>query len=628
MNQYEKEFIIELVSNGGFQQTEALDEQLALHPDCLSNPLVDDTELYAIHFAAMNGNLTGVKYILSKDPDCLEVTDSENGTPLFWAVRKGRTRVVQYLLEMGASCYNISRSASAITALQIANYEHHDDCVELIENHLLKARQKDMNDGADLLSSMSDFIRQGNNTAVRYLLEQPEGLGKIRLEDRLDYLKLADEHLETETLLLFFNPRHRFDECRSRRGHTLVEWLVSNGLIQSLRLFVTVNADESSMINSPSGALNLLRLAKRHEQAVMLNHLIYCSFLSVYGKRSSSPAASSSQDCPSWPLARYLPYYLMTLEQWLDLAAMDSRLIPWLFNNSEVIQNIEKIHPNLTTQYFYLSRNKNRRHSFFGEFTPDLSSINIFKPESDLGEGFYGLVRRFMDESGREKAVKTYYDEYGEATSRREQEFMQLAYPDEKIQLFSTKSEHNQYRLVMPLFSGNLYSTAMETVTCVHAFANIVWKTAIAIKDIHQKGMIHGDLKNNNIIVSQNDDDYQVFLIDFGHSGTTDKPEGSNFPLDAPRMYPPELLGNKHPAIATPAIDVYMFGHMVELCNINPDIQESLPAIYPSITTFIQTSKAIEPGLRPSIASFCEALELEIQNAKTAPEPASSSLTH
>jgi len=85
----------------------------------------------------------------------------------------------------------------------------------------------------------------------------------------------------------------------------------------------------------------------------------------------------------------------------------------------------------------------------------------------------------------------------------------------------------------------------------------IAFSAALSLSIIHDFGIIHGDFKPSNILVS---DEGQVFVIDYGNSNHVDSVEVSNsqFIYSTPSIIAPELLkGSKKPTLTC---DVFSLG--------------------------------------------------------------------
>ena len=66
---------------------------------------------------------------------------------------------------------------------------------------------------------------------------------------------------------------------------------------------------------------------------------------------------------------------------------------------------------------------------------------------------------------------------------------------------------------------GELFEKIVE----MHKFsekqgANLMWKILSAVKHLHEHGICHRDLKPENFLFSDNSEDAEIKLIDFGLS--------------------------------------------------------------------------------------------------------------
>ncbi|KAE9042903.1 hypothetical protein PR003_g6344 [Phytophthora rubi] len=133
-----------------------------------------------------------------------------------------------------------------------------------------------------------------------------------------------------------------------------------------------------------------------------------------------------------------------------------------------------------------------------------------------------------------------------------------------------------------------------------HKSRSNVWKclceAARGLQHLHERGIIHGDLKGNNILVGS---DFQVKLTDFGLSAFAKKLKwtGSTKTVGAIRWKSPERLGryDRGPSFAS---DIYSFG----MCII-----EAVTGAFPWRETMdedVVVSEVTQGKLPPRPASF------------------------
>lgn len=87
-------------------------------------------------------------------------------------------------------------------------------------------------------------------------------------------------------------------------------------------------------------------------------------------------------------------------------------------------------------------------------------------------------------------------------------------------------------------------------------YLKIVWQIACGIRDIHRSGVIHRDIKPNNIRM---DKEGVVKIIDFGLARSADLDAMTHSVIGTPIFMAPELWGT-HTISFSRSIDVYAFG--------------------------------------------------------------------
>ena len=123
---------------------------------------------------------------------------------------------------------------------------------------------------------------------------------------------------------------------------------------------------------------------------------------------------------------------------------------------------------------------------------------------------------------------------------------------------------------------------------------------------MNKKKIIHCDIKPSNIIVSGDQDNFEIHLIDFGLAYKQSSPEERStlFPLNYAE---PELLLNKL-SIVDHRTDIYSLGTMIwrlfngklPLVHPNPSIFTNLQLTHP-----LPESGSLPKGVYPVLAKMC-----------------------
>jgi serine/threonine protein kinase len=144
--------------------------------------------------------------------------------------------------------------------------------------------------------------------------------------------------------------------------------------------------------------------------------------------------------------------------------------------------------------------------------------------------------------------------------------------------LFGISSTNLPFRLIMQ-FHGKKDGTSLtiskamanSTISQKSVWEKIIGKAAHALHHIHSVGLIHNDLKANNVVLDEvSDHSYQPIIIDFGKSRPISSPKGSKLLSDEEqrdyrKLYPhiaPEIVKGLHPQSC--ASDVYSIGVMAK----------------------------------------------------------------
>jgi serine/threonine protein kinase len=129
------------------------------------------------------------------------------------------------------------------------------------------------------------------------------------------------------------------------------------------------------------------------------------------------------------------------------------------------------------------------------------------------------------------------------------------------------------------------------------SYLNILWQIACGLKDIHEAGVIHRDIKPNNIRI---DKEGVVKIIDFGLARSRDEAKTQNV-IGTPVFMAPELWTD-HTISFDYSIDVYAFG-ATALALLSNNLPKDLALRPPQPISLAALSPSL-PGLQPDIASL------------------------
>jgi serine/threonine protein kinase len=126
------------------------------------------------------------------------------------------------------------------------------------------------------------------------------------------------------------------------------------------------------------------------------------------------------------------------------------------------------------------------------------------------------------------------------------------------VQVFDIISSDSSLGIVMEYIDGeDLFQSNYHTHSSIHLL-KVLWQIASGIADIHEAGLIHRDIKPNNMKLDSED---IVKIFDFGLSRNTGTDAMTVGFVGTPGFSAPEQYSHEQVAF-TSAIDVYAFGMM------------------------------------------------------------------
>lgn len=194
----------------------------------------------------------------------------------------------------------------------------------------------------------------------------------------------------------------------------------------------------------------------------------------------------------------------------------------------------------------------------------DLGSIGSLLIEEEIGRGGLGVVFRAIDSQlDRPVAVKVLYnDKSGLADSRFERESKAAASVtgNNVVNVYSIgKTIDQRPFLVMPLINGlSLREKLRNGIPAFNDSAVLIRQVALGIQSVHEKGLIHRDVKPANILIE--DSTKRVLITDFGLARTKSDHTLTNVNIvcGTPEYMSPEQAAGVRDL--GPASDLYSLG--------------------------------------------------------------------
>lgn len=246
-----------------------------------------------------------------------------------------------------------------------------------------------------------------------------------------------------------------------------------------------------------------------------------------------------------------------------------------------------------------------------------------FPSEQPAAEGAFGHVRFFVGNQGHEIAVKSPVGEFKDPQNFdgvniiKSCKFFNKVYPDYVGTLHIWKTT---FRQVMPKLPGAILFEKIET--CSEAeYVDMLLAIASELNRLHSLGIIHGDIKPNNILIDDSVYPVRAYLIDFDFSydidgyATTTTIKGCTYWAPERR----ECIELK----ANVAQDIYSFSVLFDSCHRNaPYMQASLSSgLSDFLDQYRLDASSKDSTQRPSLDLFINQLQDIKMRASHAIEP-------
>jgi serine/threonine protein kinase len=190
---------------------------------------------------------------------------------------------------------------------------------------------------------------------------------------------------------------------------------------------------------------------------------------------------------------------------------------------------------------------------------------DIYEVKEKLGNGKFGLVRLGIHkETGRKVAVKI--------MSKKDMTNQDLELVKTEIEILKIAQHPNIIRLYDIFENADFIYIIMEHCAGGDLFsyiekrgfrmpepfaANVINKLATAVYYLHSYGIAHRDLKPENILMTDNTENADIRLLDFGLSKIIGPNETCNDPFGTLSYVAPEILLEKP---YTKAVDIWSIG--------------------------------------------------------------------
>lgn len=159
-------------------------------------------------------------------------------------------------------------------------------------------------------------------------------------------------------------------------------------------------------------------------------------------------------------------------------------------------------------------------------------------------------------------------------------------------------------------------------------FISLARDFAARLQLLHSRGVIHGDLKEKNVLVKAVGGDYQAYLIDFDSSYLTDEIPAWDSIGGTDGYQSPEVMlyasdeGASEPETVTPATDIFTWGIVLHRwwCDAFPTVDLERGSVGAAV--YLDKSVTIDKKFNVQIGTNCGATLLSLINWAFAKDPA------
>ena len=196
--------------------------------------------------------------------------------------------------------------------------------------------------------------------------------------------------------------------------------------------------------------------------------------------------------------------------------------------------------------------------------------LDIYEVKNKLGSGKFGLVKLGIDKkTGQNVAIKIMKKSTMDSSDlelvRTEIEILKICQHPNIIRLYNVFENVEYMYIIMEYCSGgDLFSYLEERNFRVSEkrAATIIHKMATAVYYMHSFGVAHRDLKPENVLMTSNDDDSDIRILDFGLSKILGPNEKCDEPYGTLTYCAPEIIVDEP---YSKAVDLWSLGIMTYL---------------------------------------------------------------
>ena len=253
-------------------------------------------------------------------------------------------------------------------------------------------------------------------------------------------------------------------------------------------------------------------------------------------------------------------------------------------------------------------------------YLPPPPVLGPYRLEEKLGRGGMGEVFKALDERlDRLVALKLLYGEEDELVARFVREARAQASVDHQhiCQIYEAGELEGRHFIAMQYLEGETLDIALEGCSLEEKIT-LLREIALALHAAHRQGLVHRDIKPNNVIVTRGvRGRLKPFVVDFGLAcESTSKITPDNDLMGTPQYMAPEQLGGDLDKIDR-RTDVYSFGvTMFQILTGHPPFKGAFGALLRQVLeTEAPTLRSIAPTMPLDLETIvAKCLEKNPQN--------------